>query len=168
VSTLVRHMHLNDEYLPSPRYFLRWSLNHPIIATIRVMHNYLYSFDNLFALALFTSTVAALLSHKIMVILLHQPLSACGLILTAPCLFVFDVITLLLLHRGLLSRFKIINALASLVSVLVMICSAAFASMYVQGNVELNWTRSVEVSIPLLWLICEGLRSVEIFQKFDG
>ena len=83
-----------------------------------------------------------------MIILLHKPLSASGVILTAPCLFLFDLITLLLLYWGFVSRLTIIKLLAALVSILVVICSAAFASMYIQGNVELNWTRSVEVSYP--------------------
>ena len=139
-------MYLNDGSLPSPRLFPRWSLNHAILSTIRVMHSYLYSFDNVFALGLFTSTIAALFSHKIMIILLHQPLSVSGIVLTAPCLFLFDLITLLLLHWGFVSRFTIIKLFATLISILVVICSAAFASMFVQGNVELNWTRSVEVT----------------------
>src|SRR5271170_675530 len=141
-------MHLNDGSLSSPRHFPRWGLNHAILTTIRVMHTYLYSFDNVFALGLFTCTIAALISHKITLILLHQPLSASGLILTAPCLFLFDLITLMLLHWGFVSRFTIIKLFTALVSILGVICSTAFASMYVQGNVELNWTRSVEVSHP--------------------
>lgn len=145
-------MHSNDGSLSSSRHFHRWSFNHAIITTFLAMHSYLYLFDSIFALGLFTSTVAALFSHKIMVILLHQPLSAAGIILTAPCLFVFDVVTLLLLYRGIVSRFTILRVLSYLVSMLVIICSAAFASMYIQGNVELSWTRSVEVFIRQIFL----------------
>src|SRR5277367_1720610 len=140
-------MHLKDGSLLS-RYVPRWGLSHVIFTPIRVIHTYLYSFDNIFALGLFTSTITALISHKIMIILLHKPLSASGVILTAPCLFLFDLITLLLLYWGFASRLTIIKLLAALISILVVICSAAFASMYIQGNVELNWTRSVEVSYP--------------------
>jgi len=139
-------MHSSD----GSRNFPRWTFNHVMLATIRAIHSYLHSFDSVFALGLFTSTIAALVSHKIMVILLHQPLSASGLILTAPCLFVFDLITLLLLYQGMISKFTIFRLSSCLVSLLFMICSAAFASMYVQGNVELNWARSVEVFHHLL------------------
>jgi hypothetical protein len=111
-----------------------------------VLH-YLHSLDNLFALGLFNSAVAALISHKIMIIRLHSPLPILGLIITGPCLFVFDFITLMIIHKGLASSKRLCNILAGLGSVFIILCSATFASLYIEGNVELNWARSVEVHL---------------------
>ena len=43
-----------------------------------------------------------------------------------------------------------------LLSILVIVCSAGFASMYARGNVELSWTRSVDVFDVMISLTFEG------------
>lgn len=83
-----------------------------------------------------------------MIIRLHRPLSALGLVTAGPCLFVFDLITLMIIHRGLASMKMAHKGLAGVAAILIMICSAAFASLYIEGNAELNWTRSAEVYLP--------------------
>jgi hypothetical protein len=143
-------MFLSDDSGTSPRHFPRSSLNHAVRCIVRTLHSYLYSLDHLLELGLFGSTVAALISHKVMLIRLHEPLSTCGVIFSSPCLFVFDVITLLLLHRGLASKSIPCKVVSAFVCLLVLVCGAVFASLYVQGNVELDWTRSVEVCIPFI------------------
>ena len=109
------------------------------------LKRYVFSIEDLLAFGLFNIALVAVLAHKIMVIQLHQPLSNIGLFVTIPWLFLFDFITLALLHRLLASSRIASRAVGCVGAVLLTICSAAFASMYIQGNAELNWTRSVEV-----------------------
>ena len=113
---------------------------------IHLIQRYLYSLDKLLFLGLFNSGVVALISHKVMIILLHSPVSTWGLILTWPCLFEFDVITLALLHRGLSSRKKGYKWGSAAVVILVMFLSSVFASFYLEANVELYWERSIQVT----------------------
>ena len=112
-----------------------------------IIHAYLFSFDQLFVLGLFTAAVAGLFSHKIIIIRLHQPLPVGKLILAYPFLFVFDVVTLVGLHWGLNAVLTSVRILSTLVAFIIISCSAAFASLYFEGNAELNWGRSVEVFI---------------------
>jgi hypothetical protein len=107
---------------------------------------YVHSIDNLFCLWLFNSTVAALISHKILFIRLHTPLSVFAVILLSPCLFLFDFINLVLLHCGFSSSKIVWNVLSGAVSAVLIICSSAFASLFINTNAELNWNRSVEVT----------------------
>ena len=109
------------------------------------LRDYLHSLDNLLALGLFNSAAAALIGHKLMIIQLHRPLSTLGLVVAGPCLFVFDLMTLVILHHGLSSKKLFLKGISGMVTLLIMICSATFASLYLEGNTELNWTRSVEV-----------------------
>ena len=122
----------------------------PRTILLNIQH-YLHSIDNLCALALFNSAALALVSHKILIIELHGPLSKWGLCVAGPCLFVFDLMTLMILHSGLASSRLIWKVLATLASFLIILCSATFASLYLEGNAELNWSRSVGVFL-LVWL----------------
>jgi hypothetical protein len=107
--------------------------------------SYLFCLDNLLALGLFTSSVVALIIHKIIVILLHGPLPFFGLIFLGPFLFVFDLVTLVLLRQGLGSAQRGWQILAGLIGTLIISCSATFVSFYLEANAEVNWGRSVEV-----------------------
>lgn len=89
----------------------------------------------------------ALLAHKITIILLHGPLSTLGVIFFGPFLFVFDIITILLQHRGLASANRSWQMLAGFISIVITSCSATFVSLYLEANAEVNWGRSVEVRI---------------------
>jgi hypothetical protein len=119
--------------------------NNPLLPLGHVQ-SYLHSLDSIFALGLFTAAAAALISHKIMIIRLHGPLSTLGLIFCGPFLFVFDLITLILLHRAFASKKTAWQIFAGITAISIMSCSAAFASLYIEGNAEINWGRSVEVS----------------------
>ena len=109
------------------------------------LRRYIHSLDGLLALGLFNSAAAALIGHKLIIIRLHLPLSTFGLVVAGPCLFVFDLITLVILHHGFSSSKLFLRGISGIVALLIMICSATFASLYLEGNTELNWTRSVEV-----------------------
>lgn len=133
---------MGDGFHPPRRYssfgrFWKLIFNH--------LHRYIHSLDSLLALGLFNSTVAALITHKLMIIRLHSPLSTLGLLVTWPCLFVFDLMTLVILHHGFSSTKLLLKGISGIVSLLIMVCSAVFASLYLEGNAELNWTRSVGV-----------------------
>jgi hypothetical protein len=129
--------------LPMRRNFLQVGCVQRLILTN--LYGYLHFLDSLLALGLFTSAATALICHKLMIIHLHRPLSILGLVVTAPCLFVFDLMTLVILHHGFLSKKLFLKGISGIVTLLIMICSATFASLYLEGNTELNWTRSVEV-----------------------
>lgn len=110
---------------------------------------YLHSIDDLSCLWLFNSTVAALISHKTLFIRLHIPVSAFGVIALSPCLFLFDLINLVVLHSGFTSSAVVWRIISGIVSVVLIICSSAFASLFINGNAELDWSRSVEVYLPI-------------------
>jgi hypothetical protein len=110
-----------------------------------LIQRYLYSLDSLPVLGLFNGGVVALISHKVMIILLHRPVSTWRLMLVWPCLFEFDVITLALLHRGLSSRKKGYKWGSVAVVILIMFLSSVFASLYFEANVQLYWERSIQV-----------------------
>ena len=63
----------------------------------------------------------------------------------SPCLFLFDFINLVVLYSGLSSPKIVWNVLSGIVGVVLIICSCAFASLFINGNAELNWSRSVQV-----------------------
>jgi hypothetical protein len=150
----------------TPRRFLRFAYARRLILTN--LRRYLYSLDSLVALGLFSSAAAALIGHKLMIIRLHRPLSVLGLVVTGPCLFVFDLMTLIILHYGLSSSKLLLKGISGIVALLLMVCSATFASLYLEGNTELNWTRSVEAHFSYRgWLITGPFR-LEIFQKTHG
>jgi hypothetical protein len=127
---------------------------------------YLHSLESVWAVWVFNAAAAALISHKVMMIWLHGPLSGLLLLVLGPCLFVFDLLTLMVLHWGLASTKSVLRGLASVGAVLIMVCSATFASLYLEGSAELNWSRSVEVH--LLEIANSGHRGLEDFQKTDG
>jgi hypothetical protein len=128
--------------LPPWRYIQR-----SIFTNIQI---YLHSIDDLCCLWLFNSTVAALISHKILFIKLHSPVSAFGVIALSPCLFLFDLINLVVLHSGFSSAAVVWRFISGIVSVILIICSSAFASLFINGNAELKWDRSVEVIALLI------------------
>jgi len=109
------------------------------------IQSFLFCLDNPLAVGILASSIVALVAHKITIILLHGPLSTLSLILLGPYLFVFDLITLLLLHRGLASRQRAWQILAGFIGLIIISCSATFVSLYLEANAELNWGRSVEV-----------------------
>lgn len=113
-----------------------------LFATIR---QFLFSFDRAISLGLFTASAIALIAHKVTIILLHRPIPIIGLIIHGPFVFVFDIIVLILLHRGFTSKARAWNVLAGLLGVLIACCSATFVSLYLETNSELNWGRTVEV-----------------------
>jgi len=113
---------------------------------ISIIRSYLFSFDNVLALGLFTAAVAGLITHKIIIIELHQPLPKIKILFASPFLFIFDAVTLTALHYGLNALLLGIKVLAGVIAVIIISCSAAFTSLYFEGNAELNWGRSVEVS----------------------
>jgi hypothetical protein len=120
-------------------------LRHLGTSILHYIQRYLYSLDSPFALGLLSSAAAALISHKIMIISLHSPLFIWGLILTWPCLFEFDLITLILLHWGLSSRKEVYKWGTGVSAIAIMLLSSSFASLYVKAHAELKWERAIEV-----------------------
>src|SRR5579871_4530065 len=100
---------------------------------LRILLRYVLCIESLLGFGLFNTTVVALLSHKIINIQLHQPLSKTGVFFATPCLFFFDFVTLWILYRLLAASRLLIRVAGSVVAIVLTICSAAFASMYVQG-----------------------------------
>lgn len=62
-----------------------------------------------------------------------------------PRLFVFDLLTSMVVHRGLALAKIASKGLAGVASILLMICGAAFASLYIEGNTGRDWSRSTQV-----------------------
>lgn len=121
------------------------------VVSMRVtMRSFLFSLDNIFVLGLFVATLNALIAHKCTVILLHGPLRRISVILFAPFLFVWDILTLLLLHRGLASKSRVLQVLAVFICFVVITCSATFITGYLEMNAELNWGRSLAVHSLLI------------------
>lgn len=120
-------------------------LSHLPRTILGYIQSYLLSLHNVLEFGLFNSTVVALIYHKLMIIDLHQPLSGWGLCFAGPCLFVFDLMTAMVLHLGLASSSVALKGLAGIGCTLIILLSATFASLYLEGNAELNWSRSVGV-----------------------
>ena len=80
-----------------------------------------------------------------MILVLHRPLPLLGLFFAWPFLFVFDLITIILLYHGLASTTPAWRITAGIVAILMISLSAMFASLYFEANAELNWGRSAEV-----------------------
>jgi hypothetical protein len=55
------------------------------------------------------------------------------------------MMTLVVLFWGLSSSKQVFRGVAALGAVLIMAFSAVFASLYLEGKVELNWSQSFEV-----------------------
>jgi hypothetical protein len=127
------------------------------------MQSFLFSLDSVLALGVLTASIIALLAHKITIILLHGPLSTIGVIIFGPFLFVFDLITVILLYRGLASPNRAWQILAGFIGVVITSCSATFVSLYIEANAEVNWGRSVEVQLSLLLsdLDCVELEDIQ-------
>ena len=120
-------------------------LRHFGILLFHFIQRYLYSLDSLYDLGLFSGATAALISYKIMIISLHSPVSMWGLILIWPCLFEFDLITLILLHWGLSSRKKVYKWGTSVCAISIMLLSSSFTSFYVETDAEVKWESIGEV-----------------------
>jgi hypothetical protein len=91
------------------------------IILFQIIQRYLSSLDSLVSLGLFSGVAVALIAHKIILIALHSPLSTWGLMLVWPCLFEFDLLTLILFHWGLSSRKKLVKWGTSVASVFLML-----------------------------------------------
>ena len=117
-----------------------------------IVQQYVHSLSNMSAIGFFTSAAFALISHKIIFIALQSPISISGVIFTSPCLFLFDMITLLILHAGFSSRKRIYQTTAYFCAIMIIILCSAFASLYITANAELQWERSFEVlSLIAVW-----------------
>jgi hypothetical protein len=136
-------------FLPA---FQRWGLSITRLPHKGIVyaHLYLKCLDSLWTVGLFNGAVVALVSHKMMLIALHQPLPAMGLFLATPCLFAFDMMILLVLFSGLSSVRWAFRGMAAVGAGMIMVCSALFASLYLEGNVELNWSQSFKVNLSKL------------------
>jgi len=106
---------------------------------------FFFSLQNTFALGLFAASSNALMAHKVTMILLHEPLRTISIILFSPFLFVFDIITLIILHRLLASKHRVVQIFAGILCVVIISCSATFVASYLETNAEVNWGRSLEV-----------------------
>jgi hypothetical protein len=102
-------------------------------------------FENSVTLGLFVSASIALITHKVILIALHQPLSTCGLVFASPFLFTFDFLTLVLLFLGLTSPRLHKRITAAVFAVGIISLSATFTGFYLEAKAEVNWTRSVAV-----------------------
>jgi len=105
----------------------------------------LLDFNGTHSLGLFTSASVALISHKVILIRLHEPLSAWHLVLASPFIFIFDFLNLLLLYLGFQSRHLSKRILAALFACFIVVLSTASASFYMEANAELNWRRTAVV-----------------------
>jgi hypothetical protein len=129
--------------LPAPNSFrFRGPMSKSIFYFVQ---SFLFSLKSTVALGIFAASIVALLSHKVIILLLHGPLSTLGTIFFGPFVFVFDIITLLLLYRGLGSANLAWQIFAGIVGLVITSCSATFVSLYLEANAEVNWGRSVEV-----------------------
>jgi hypothetical protein len=143
------------------------SLSVATVGSFKYLHWYIWLFDNVFTLGLFTSAAVALLCHKLMLLALHTPLSTIGLIFAGPFLFVFDIITLLLLYHGLRAATKRAwRFIAGSAAMFIMGSSAMFGSLYFEGNAELDWGRGVEVKLISLSLTIKVISGWKFLSKF--
>jgi hypothetical protein len=145
--------------------FQRWVLSVTLLPHKGIVYSQLYlnCLDSLWTVGLFNGAAVALVSHKMMIIALHQPLPPLGLFLATPCLFAFDMMTLLVLFLGLSSVRWAFRGMAAVSAGMIMVCSSLFASLYLEGNVELNWSQSFNVTLGEFVLI-QGHCRVEILQ----
>jgi hypothetical protein len=110
----------------------------------------LLEFNGTVSLGLFISASVALVSSKIILITLHQPLSTWALVFTSPFLFTFDFLTLLSLYLGFSSPFIQKQILAIVVAILILLLSATSSSFYMEANAELNWTQAAVVHLQIV------------------
>ncbi len=95
-----------------------------------------------------TTATIALITHKAITISLHGPFSTWKIIFLGPFTFCFDVATLILLHLGFKSSSHALWALATVVTVIIVGCSSTTFAVYREANIEVEWGRSLEVSLP--------------------
>ena len=130
----------------------------------------LLDFNGTLSLGLFTSASVALISHKVILIRLHEPLSAWHLILASPFLFAFDFLNLVVLYLSFQSPHSSKRILATLFASFILLLSTASASFYMETNAELNWRRTATVLPPKIYLELtgQGLDGMENPRKAVG
>jgi len=111
----------------------------------------LLDFNGTHSLGLFTSASVALISHKVILIRLHEPLSAWRLILASPFLFIFDFLNLVVLYLSFQSPHLSKRILATLFACFILLLSTASASFYMETNAEMNWRRTATVLPQIIW-----------------
>ena len=105
------------------------------------IETYLFSFNSIFALGIFTAAAVALVAYKITVIVQHGPHSPVTTLFVGPFVFSLDLVCLMLLYRGFSAVEFPWPILAGCISLVIISCSASFVSLYP----EVNWERSIEV-----------------------
>ena len=143
-------------------------VRHKLFSVAIYLQGFLFLLNSIVSLGIFTASAMALIAHKITIILLHRPLPTIGLIFFGPFLFAFDIISLMLLHRGLASAVRAWNILARLLCVLITCCSAAFVSLYLETNTPLNWGQTVEVPHHLIRVDIQIVSEWKMYSKFVG
>ena len=111
---------------------------------LSLLRRLLFSLESYTALGLFTASSVALLVHKFTLILSHRPLGFAFIFLW-PFMFGFDLGTLILLYHMLSSGNKIWRLFGYIVCLIIISCSGAFVSLFLETNTPANWGRSVEV-----------------------
>jgi len=104
-----------------------------------------HSLQNSVSFGLFCSTTFALVVHKVLVIWLNKPFAVHQLLLASPFLFAFDILTIILLRRGLISSSKVVRAIASGIASFLTIISAVSVSYYFVARARIDWRRTAEV-----------------------
>lgn len=100
------------------------------------------------ALGFFVAAAVALITHKCTLVALHRPLPGVGVICFAPFVFIFDTLTLVLLHEGLARTSSLPwRILAGAVGLVIVSSSATFVSLYMEAKAELDWEQALEVNI---------------------
>jgi hypothetical protein len=103
------------------------------------------SLGNRLTFGFYSATVAALVIHKAILILLNGPFSIVQLILAGPFLFAFDFVSLVLIRKGLSSWRRSFRVAAWIVQLFIISCSGVFVSYYFVTKAQINWRRSSEV-----------------------
>lgn len=109
------------------------------------LRNVIRVLPGFFAVYSFVAIAVALIAHKCFILSIHGPYSRFEEVVFGPGTFCLDFLTLFLLYHvsGLTSR--VWKVLAVFIGVLIIICSAVSASVYVETNAEVRWGRSLEV-----------------------
>jgi len=107
-----------------------------------------HSLPNSVSFGLFCTTTFALIAHKVLVIWLNKPFAVHHMLLASPFLFAFDIVTILLLRRGLISSSKAVRAIASGIASFLTITSAVSVSYYFVARARIDWRRTAEVCSP--------------------
>jgi hypothetical protein len=116
----------------------------------KIVWDYWLALDGV-ASGFFVAAAVALITHKCTLITLHRPLPVIGVVCFAPLIFIFDILTLIVLHEGLSTTSSLPVRIASMVvSTLIASFSATFLSLYLEAKAELDWGRALEVMLKTL------------------